>query len=367
MFQEHKKDILKIVVANIAILLIAFTYVGLYSVRTDTAHYINQVQVFRGNIHINDLEGPFKEMFYYKISKPVYGILGMSIFRFFSPENSILFTNIIFLFGLGLASYFLFLIIGFNNYYSRVGSLWLTASYPVLKYGLALVTDISGWFFLVLSVAVFLHGFKNNSYKIIALSSLLGFLGSITKETGVLGLVFAGVYLILHFIDGHRENFIKKMLALCLPFFVLQVPFMIYLKSLNGPSEMEWIKFNYRIFFHDFYKLKYFMTNEFLAFTFIWFFFAFGLYSVYRSGNYKLGSTGLYLSAIPSSLLVLLWPVFYYRILFAQLILVLPLALTGYMFLRERYTTGWKKNAVLALACLPPTLSVVLFLLITKY
>ncbi len=92
-----------------------------------------------------------------------------------------------------------------------------------------------------------------------------------------------------------------------------------------------------------------------------------GLYALYKSGKYNLGSIGLFLSAIPSSLLVLLWPVFYYRILFAQLILVLPLALSGYAFLREKYDIGWHRKLVLVLACLPPVLSVVLFLIIKKY
>ncbi len=366
-FEENKKEFWKIVFVDFMLVLVAFSYVGIYSVRTDTAHYVNQILVFREDIRIDNLVGPFREMFYYKISKPIYGVIGATIFRGFSPENSILFTNLFFLLALSFSTYYFLSVIGFNKYFSFVGSIWVSASYPVLKYGLALVTDMSGWFFLVLTVAVFLDGFKKKSIKMIIAASILGFIGSITKETGVLGLVFAGIYLILNYFDTKGENFWRYMAALCAPFFLLQIPFMFYIKSLNGPSEIEWIKFNYRIFFQDFYKLKYFLTNEFLAFGVVWLFFLVGLYKLYKTKEFGLNKTGLYLSAMPGSALLLLWPVFYYRILFAQLVLVLPLAVLGFEYLFNKYEKEWQKKIVLILACVPPILSVVLFLLIKKY
>ena len=41
---------------------------------------------------------------------------------------------------------------------SVAGTVWVVLAYPVLKYGLALGTDISGWFFAVATCALALRG-----------------------------------------------------------------------------------------------------------------------------------------------------------------------------------------------------------------
>ncbi|KND49437.1 MAG: hypothetical protein AB198_00615 [Parcubacteria bacterium C7867-003] len=368
MLIQDKKYLVILLAVNILTIILAFFWVGPYSVRTDTDHYVNQINVMRGDVEVDDLEGPFKEMYYYKIYKPIYGLLSVWPLGSLEPLNVILFLNIIFLVGLTISSYYLFKHLGFEEKFSFYGAVWVATGYPVFKYGLALVTDISGWFFAVLSILVFLYGVKSNRLNLVILASLVGFVGSISKETGVLGLLFCGLYLLFHYRDYTFSKFLKVLASLCAPFLILQITLMLIMSKLNASSLFEWVKFNYRIFFEDFYKLKYFLTNEFLAFGLVWVFACLGFYFLLREKFWQDREKFiLLLSAILATSAVLLWPVFYYRILFIQLIFVMPLGLYGARKILNKYEQSLGKVFSESILLFPVLLNIVLFLLIKKY
>lgn len=365
---EDKKYLTVLLLVNVLTVLFAFFWVGTYSVRTDTDHYVNQINVMRGDVSVESLEGPFKEMYYYKIYKPIYGLLSVWPLGSLSPLNVILFLNILFLVGLTFSCFYLFKQLGFEQKYSFYGAIWVATGFPVLKYGLALVTDVSGWFFAVFSILVFMYGIKSDRLTLVILASIIGFIGSISKETGVLGLLFCGLYLLLHFKDYSFSRLLSRLASLCIPFFSLQITLMFIMSKVNASSLLEWIKFNYDIFFKDFYKFKYFLTNEFLAFGLIWFFALIGFYYMVRE-KFWLEKDKLVLltSSVLATSVVLLWPVFYYRILFIQLIFIIPIGLYGAKSLSSKNINTIKGIKGELLMLLPVFFNLILFLLIKKY
>lgn len=363
--QIHKKYFLIILLANVAIISFFFLFSGFFAERSDTQYFVGQINSYRGIVDLSKMDGTMHDMVYFRGFKPLYGILGGYLLFFLSPKSVILILNLLFFFGLSFISYTLFLLLGFNKKLSVVGSIWISLSYPMLKYGLALVTDISGWFFLYLSIVVLIIGLKEQNYKKIFISSILCFIGSLTKETGSLGIIFGISYLCLSYKEwGIKETF-KKLSIFALPAFILEIIFMFLMYKTGAPSFISWYKYNFAIYFHDFYKLRYFITNEFLALNGIYFISIFGILAFLKN---KIGTGGVrfMLSTILPSIIIWFWPVFYYRIFFIQTILFIPLALWGIQYIAEKRKSFLSFSLENIFIIVPIIFNIILFISISK-
>jgi hypothetical protein len=348
--------------------MVCFFSVGLYSVRSDTEYFVDQIKISRGGMSLDDLSGATKDLVYFRLFKPVYGALSVFPFGNTSPNNVILILNLIFFIGLTISSYYYFEHVGFDKDFAFLGSVWVSSGYPVLKYGLALVTDISGWFFAVFSMAIFLYAIKINRLSYIAFASIVGFVGSLSKETGVLGLMFCGLYLLINNRFENKKEVVKKMIALCLPFFLLQGLFLFLMKNVEGPSLFGWVKYNYNIYFYDFYKIRYFITNEFLSFNLIWIFVFIGMFYLIRErfwGDNK--KMSIFIASLFPAIVVFAWPVFYYRILFIQFIFLIPIALYGVKVLTDKYAGKFHTLVGFFIFYSPVVISILLYIIIKKY
>jgi hypothetical protein len=236
-----------------------------------------------------------------------------------------------------------------------MGAIWIITGYPMLKYGLALGTDIAGWFFSVLTILSVLIGARLDKVKYFILASLIGFLGALTKESGVLGLVFGGVYILAHIGVWDYRKIVNFLAGLVLPFFALEAFFLFIMAKFGFPTFFDWYSLNLSSYAKEYYKLFYFIGVEASSFNIILVFCLLGVFYAIKKKEFLNREwlarfTGLFIASLP----VLMWPIFISRILYIQFLFLIPLALFGVANIKilNRY-----------LFVLPPLFNIFLFLI----
>lgn len=317
--------LLLVILIGMGTLLVIFSQNGVIDTRMDTQIYLSQINFYQGEATQTDQDR-------LRSFKPFYGVVGAALSNVMTDEQALATINIVFYFGLLIFSFYFLRELGFKDKFAMIGAAWVGTGYPVLKYGLAMLTDISGWFFAVATITIFLIGLrKQNSYFLI-IASIVGFVGSLCKETGVLGLAFAGLYLGLLFVFTKKWIHIKNMLKVLLPFIILEVCFLFFLfKQNGGVSFLDWFLFNKNVVPTEYHSFFYFFFTELSTFSLLW------LYSLYTgylvvftkkitatSHNYILGAS-LLIATLP----VLLWPMFLSRVLYIGYLSIVPCALAG--------------------------------------
>ncbi len=348
--------LLLLVLIGACTLGIIFSRNGVIDTRVDTQIYINQIKFFEGEIPLDD-QARLRSF------KPLYGAVGSVLGNVMTEEQAMATINIVFYFGLLIFSFFFLRELGFKNKFSLIGSAWVGTGYPVLKYGLSLLTDISGWFFALATITVFLIGLRKQNPYILVSASVIGFIGSLCKETGILGLAFAGVYLIALFAFTKKVVHLKNLVKVILPFLLLEIVFLYFLfKQNGGVSFLDWFMFNKKVVPTEYHSFYYFFFTELSTFSLLW------LYSLYTGymvvftkkikatrHNYILGGS-LLLATIP----VLVWPMFLSRVLYIGYLSIVPCALAGLAI--WSFFNHTKVKTFYVLAVLPVLASFTLFI-----
>ncbi len=362
---KNIKPFVFLLIVDICVAVFIFSFSGIYNDKLDTAIYVSQIQGFSDpSVVIAD---PAAASF--RFFKPFYGIAGSIIGPWtigLSPYNAILVINLLFFVGLTFLSYLFFKKIGLDEKFSIAGAAWVAMGYPMLKYGLALGTDISGWFFAVAVIVLFLHAIQTGKIRYVFLASLVGFVGSLTKETGVLGLIFAGVYILMQIGNWDWSRFWKWMAALCIPFFALEAGFQYFLYKSGAPSFVEWYKWNHASYAREFYKFKYFIGVEGSTFSIILLLALIGMIIAIKNRDIlKRSWLSLHLSLLIATLPMLVWPIFLSRVLFVQFIIFFPLALYTIWHLRHQFEGKQLMTIPILyyILFLYPILSIILFII----
>lgn len=291
-----------------------------------------------------------------RLLKPFYPAV-MSVFiPVIPPETSFLIINLLFFFGCIL---FLYKILnehlGFKPWHAFVGIAWFACSYPMLKYGFALMTDIGGYFFALLSIYIALLSDKRNKPFLLFWAGLTSAIGFTVKETGGLGMLFILFYWMFKVKELGFWNVFKRWLIAGMPFLTISIALQLIVMNLSGYSYADWVGSNEEASGAKLRKLNYFIGTQGAAFNFLWIFFLYGLYKIKKSSNLK-----ALCALIPTGLPVLAWPIFITRILFFQFIYVIPVALNGLKTLDEKLAD--KKFVTVVAASLPCLFSLGLFL-----
>lgn len=320
----------------------------------DTSDYIGQIENYR---HFTFSSASAWTEF--RDFKPLYGALGMAL-PFLSPVAVILGANALFFIGLSILLFFFFEELGFGREQSLLGTAWIIAGYCGVNFGFSGGTDVSGWFFCLASAVAVLRAMRLRHDRYLVLASLLGFLGATAKETGVLGLLFGGVYLLLHLRQwGGYETF-KKLMLLSVPFLVLEVALLGFFTLSGVPTIFQWVTTNNGLY-ENMHTLKFFLGAEFATFNALWLFIAAGLWALIfkeitlpKERWFQL--IALFVAALP----VIEWPFFTDRILYVEFVILVPLALLGVEYLERFPQRAWARWGLYAL----PVLGGLFFLII---
>lgn len=354
----RNRFILGILIADVLVMGLVFSVSGFYNRGVDTFGYVQQIE------HFSNPEIPLDQSAVVRDFKPFYGIFGAFLVPVVDPETAILILNVSFLIGLSIL-FFLFLkIIGFQELPAFIGTLWLIFGYPLLKYGLALGTDISGWFFAVLAAYVGYYGIISRKFLPLILASVFGFIGFLSKETGVLGLGFVGLSLLFTLKRESLSFFLKQLISLSLPFLILEGWYMGSIVSRGGVTFFDWYKINaegiqsYQTFFYLFW-IEGSTFSILLLFGLVAIFFAIKTKEIFAKKWLS-----IYLPLFVVSLPVFMWPIYISRIMYVQFLFVIPLALYGSeKVLAAILNENKKKIFAFSLAILPIVLSITLFLI----
>jgi hypothetical protein len=163
-----------------AVLLLVF-FVPRFN-HPDTQEYFSTIKYVLGE--------PGAELFPYRILKPLPILIGAALSPIFGVENTLWVQNIVFYF---LSVYLVFLLIFYfykNEKQAFFGAVLYAGAYPVLAYGLASLTDMSGWFFYLLSIFLSLKFLQKISFKIAILIGFVAGLGMLFKESVAAAAIF---------------------------------------------------------------------------------------------------------------------------------------------------------------------------------
>ncbi len=314
--------------------------------RIDAASYIDQITALR---HLS-LSSP-DQWAALRAFKPLYAVVGLAL-SFLSPESVLLFLNGLFLIGLSFTSYFFLREIGFDERMTFLGSFWITVGYPVLGMAFAYGTDASGWFFATATMLAVLVAVRTENNRLLLLASLIGFLGAASKETGVVGLLFGGVYLLLHYPEWGFVKTARRILFISIPFLIAESILFIAIHFSGLPTFLGWFALNQHLY-QNVHTLKFFLGAEFATFNILWIPVLVGCWVLLRyraeiARERWLLFVALAISALP----VIEWPFFTDRILYSQFFIIVPLALIGAEWLLA-HAHRWRTWLWVALFVLP--------------
>ncbi|MDD5438202.1 MAG: glycosyltransferase family 39 protein [Patescibacteria group bacterium] len=330
-----------------------FSVLGVYQKQYgDTRSYVDMIRFYSGKGAPQDPAALLSMQA--RLLKPVYGYAGAAISPWLSPENSILILNLIFYFGIVALLFLLFRELSFTDGYAALGTLWFITAYPVLKYCFALLTDLGGYFFAVLTILMFIRAVKKQRLWIFLLAGLLSGLGFATKETGGMGMLFGALYLLANYKQIGLKKTLIYFLVSFVPFAAIGILAQYQASIISGYSFLNWLGSNEQTYKRN---LISFLGTMLSAFNLLWVFFVYGLFHWKRWQNRK-----AFLCLIPPGLTVLAWPVFISRILFFQFIFIFPIALSGFQSAIEKL--GIKNRVTkLALGAVPCAINLILFYL----
>lgn len=352
---KHLTSVIAPVLVGLATIFIVFLSNGVLNVQTDTTVYLSQIHYYQG-------KAPMDDQARLRSFKPFYGVVGATFSHIMSEEAALLAINLLFYIGLIFVTRILLKELGFNDYFAAVGVAWVATGYPLLKYGLALLTDISGWFFAGLTITLFLSGIRKKNTLLIVAASVVAFIGSLCKETGLLGLLFAGTYLVLHMIVNWKKEYLTSLVKISLPFLLLETTFLFSLFQSSGSktSFVDWFLFNKNTIGYGLHTWFYFFFTEASTFSLLWVFVAFGVFMVLTK-KVKPTKEGLILgtSLCVATLPVLVWPVFLTRVLYIGYLCMIPFALWSLILFTQKYNLS--KKTVYVISVLPVLASFALF------
>lgn len=337
--------------------LFDFSVLGLYQTNQgDTVSYVATAQYFHD--HVMPIDPTLNLYVRARMLKPIYGVLSALVMPALSPEQSMLILNTLFYLGcVFLLFQLLNKYLGFKPWQAFIGTVWFCCSYPMLKYGFALMTDIGGYFFSLFAIFLALKSDKTQKPIFLFWAGLISAIGFATKETGGMGMLFIFFYWLLRIKQLGLKRIIRDWLIVGLPFLVFSLAIQLAVMSISGYSYANWVGSNEQTLGKQYRTLKYFVGTQGAAFHLLWILFLIGLIKIKKSTNPK-----ALLSLIPVGLPVLAWPIFITRILFFQFIYVIPLALHGLIEIFPDAPSLNLKIKVGLLSALPCLVSLALFL-----
>ncbi len=224
----------KIIPRNYFVVIAVFALVNILAINfflqpyvtpfvSDSEQYVETAKYFKGE----DVQ-----IFGQRMLKPLMPFLAAAGSNFFGDIGiSFKFINSILYFFIGFLVFKIIKLLFDSDKMAFWGSLLFLSAYPMLEYGIAVMTDISGWFFFVWSIYLTLLFLRQPSNKLIIFNALVSAAGSLTRESGIMGALFFIICLFFIF-KGNIAQKLKYLFVFCaisaLPFLAWQI--FVYIK-----------------------------------------------------------------------------------------------------------------------------------------
>lgn len=195
------------------------------------------------------------------------------------------------------------------------GTLFLILNYSMVRFGVALLMDINGWMFYIISIYFVLRYLKLKDRKAILWASFFTGIGAIFKEYALLGAIPVGLTLVYE----NRDSFKSFLRASVWPVVLGSLPIIllhIYVYQKFHYSYLDWLAANQATYVYNSRILEYIKSFGSLL-NILGILFVSGLWIVYKewqniSLEKRVFLSGIFLSFLP----IFLWPAITQRILF---------------------------------------------------
>lgn len=290
--------------------------------------YVYEIKYFAGDESIIINSFPKARVFL----RPLVPALGALLTNFTDPFSALLVQDIFCYFLTPLLLFSAAFLIFRDKKISLFAAIFYAGSYPYLKFTLNYMTDVVAWFFQVLSIFLtlkYLSIYKSDkklANGLLILTPLVCFLGSLTKESGAVGIIF----FILAILLATDYKFKIKMLNLAVVgaiIFILLVSFQLIINYKFGYNFFELFSYTQKIYVdksYDFFKV---IKKIAVIFSIGWIFVFFGFYKLLKVADKT--TKMVILSLILSSLTFLIWPYQAERLIFVAGPLLAILAAYG--------------------------------------
>lgn len=205
---------------------------------TDTAQYIST---------INNISGDSgAELFQYRILKPLPILIGVLLSPILSAKDSLIAQNLVFYFLSVLLIFFLVYRLYGNEKQAFYGTVLYIGAYPMLAYGLAALTDLSGWFFYILSILICLKFLEKPNFKTALLAGSVAGIGMLFKENMAAAPIFFASLVFLTAKFSLKDKF-KYIFIYGVPFAIIILINSIIIYKLYSYSYLDWylVQFNH--------------------------------------------------------------------------------------------------------------------------
>ncbi len=343
----------------LGVMALVFSVNGFYDTRIDAPIYAAQITSFADGTPFDGDAATIQRLF-----KPLYAIVGGTMLHTTHPYRLLFALNVAFYLILVGAVYRIFRELEYTVSNSIVGASWIATAYPLLKYGLALGTDISGWALSALTVWVGLIALRKHSHFLLCIASIIGFLGATAKETGVLGLIALCLLIVWRFRRKGAKVLVANVFSAGLPALILYGVLLIAIAG-HAPTFLDWFSANNAQYGSDpTHSLVTSIIVEGSTFGLYWLGVLYAIVVMIRSRR-GMNHFDVIVAAFIATLPVLFWPVFISRIQFIQFVWVVPLALYAYTHVRDRIgstSVVYQRITRVSIISIPIIVNILLFL-----
>jgi hypothetical protein len=347
-------------VVCIGVMALVFSVNGFFDTRIDAPIYAAQITSFTQG-------APFAgdAVILQRLFKPLYAIIGGTLFHTTHPYSLLFALNVFFYVLLVGAVFRIFRELSYSVSESVIGATWIATAYPLLKYGLALGTDISGWALSAVTLWIGLVALRKNSYFLLCIASVIGFVGATAKETGVLGLIALCILVVWRLRRKGFKNIIVYTLSAGLPALILYGVLLGIIAG-HAPSFLDWFSANNAQYgdapTHSFFTS---MIVEGSTFGLYWLGVLYTSIMMIRFRR-TIKNFDVIVVTFVATLPVLFWPVFISRIQFIQFLWVIPLALHAYVLIRDyagAKTPRYRRTVSVLMVSVPIVVNILLFII----
>ena len=200
---------------------------------TDTYQYASTIDYVVGK--------PDSKLVIPRMLKPMPILIGAALSPLFNAKDSLVAQNVMFYLASVLLVYLLIYRLYKKEKQAFYGTVLYSFAYPMLAYGLAALTDISGWFFYFLMILMSLNFLKKPNIKTACLIGLVSSFGMLFKENmAVAPLFFMNLVLIAMKIPFKEK--LKYIFFFGISFLVFPVINSIVMFKLYAYSYWDWFR-----------------------------------------------------------------------------------------------------------------------------
>jgi len=264
-----------------------------------------------------------------RLTKPLALVVPGLIEYLFGIKPSYIFImqNVIFFYLTGIYLFKLIFLISKSFQLSLTGMLLYIFCQPFAVYTLFILSDVTGWFFGIYAIYLSIKYInkQNNNFNIILIGFTSG-IGMLFKESAIIGLIFAIIYIMLYHITV--KNKIHKLFYLFVGFIVPVAISFIIISHVFHDSIINRVLFAHKAVSGDTFKFTE-LKQIYRILDVYWFFVIVAIINIIKNfRKINLISKAAILSLLFSSVLMPVWPYYSDRILFMVAPFLLIISLT---------------------------------------